>query len=90
MEIARAVPYKIEGGKDIPYQVEEGEEVIKELFDLSYTDYHYFKEKFMDKRTHNDTILYFMTHWHFADRTHELCLRRIRTGADDIISDRQW
>jgi len=49
MEIAEAVPYKIEGGKDIAYEVGEGETVISELFDLSYTDYHYYKEKFLDK-----------------------------------------
>lgn len=49
MEIAQAVPYKIEGGKDIPYSIEDGEEVISELFDLSYTDYHYYQEHFLNK-----------------------------------------
>ena len=52
MEIAEAVPYTIEGGKDIPYKIPEGETPISELFDLSYTDYHFFKEHFLEKRTY--------------------------------------
>ena len=48
MEIAEAVPYTIEGGKDIPYKIDEGVQPINELFDLSYTDYHFYKEHFLE------------------------------------------
>lgn len=49
MEVAQAVPYKVEGGKDIPHEIEPDEKVIDDVFDLSYTDYHFFQEKFLDK-----------------------------------------
>ena len=49
MEVAQAVPYKVEGGKGIPHEVGADEVVVNELFDLSYTDYHFYKEKFLEK-----------------------------------------
>ena len=49
MEVAQAVPYKVEGGKGIPHEIEPDEKVIDDVFDLSYTDYHFFQEKFLDK-----------------------------------------
>jgi len=49
MEIAQAVPYRFEGAKNIPVEAVNDAEVIKEVFDLMNTDYHYYRDNFLNK-----------------------------------------